>query len=122
MWLLLSFEKKTLMFICFIFLGFVTYVFVKFLLTPTSLRNLFSYWCKLNLVQQYTQVGMKLETMFFLYMSSWNPTGIVDTSVKGWGTMDNSTALPCHIAEIDICTPSIPDYWANVYFKTNFNH
>jgi hypothetical protein len=19
-------------------------------------------------------------------------------------------------------TPSMPDYWANVYFKTNFNH
>jgi hypothetical protein len=95
--------KKTLMFIASFFFGFVTYVFLKFLLTPTSLRNLFSYWCKFNPVQQYIQVGMKLETMFFLYMNSWNLTGIVDTNVKGWGTMDNSTALPCHIAEIKIC-------------------
>jgi hypothetical protein len=31
----------------------------------------------------------------------------------------------CHglAAEIqNITTPSIPDYWANIYFKTNFNH
>jgi hypothetical protein len=26
------------------------------------------------------------------------------------------------IAQIKNDTPSIPDYWANMYFKTNFNH
>jgi hypothetical protein len=52
-------------------------------------------------------------------------SGIVEIKSDGRDALNNIcqtrfTTYRRH--ELPFNTPSIPDYWANIYFKTNFSH